>query len=152
MVDAAVHFFSALGRSKWNGVIGSHARKSSLPWSGKLIFKNGTPKGDASPSHENDGSSDCSCEETRAVKKIYSRQLHRKFVLLPYVALTLVCRQVAWLGIIILYLHGYTRACNLSCLDPFHSYLLKPKERRKTFGPSWNRTQVLLLHIHKRPL
>ena len=36
------------------------------------------------------------------------------------------------------------------CLDPFYSYLLIPEERRKTFGLSWNQTQVLLLH--KQPL
>ena len=48
------------------------------------------------------------------------------------------------------YLHGYTRSGNLSCPDPFCSYLLIPEERRKTFGLRWNQTQVLLLH--KRPL
>ena len=52
---------------------------------------------------------------------------------------------MAWLGIIFFFLHGYARACNSSCLDPFNSYLLIPEERRKTFGLSWNRTQVLLL-------
>ena len=41
---------------------------------------------------------------------------------------------------------GYARSYNLSCLDPFNSYLLIPEERRKTFGLSWNQTQVLLLH------
>ena len=49
-----------------------------------------------------------------------------------------------------IFLHGYAKACNSSCLDPFNSYLLIPEERRKTFGLSWNRTQVLLLC--KRPL
>ena len=44
---------------------------------------------------------------------------------------------MAWLGIIIiLYLHGYARSRNLSCLDPVYSYLLIPEERRKTFDLS----------------
>ena len=50
----------------------------------------------------------------------------------------------------IFFLHGYATACNSSCLDPFDSYLLIPEEREKTFGLSWNWTQVLLLH--KQPL
>ena len=37
---------------------------------------------------------------------------------------------MAWLRIF--FLHGYARSCNLSCLDPFISYLLCP--RRKTIG------------------
>ena len=48
------------------------------------------------------------------------------------------------------FLLGYARSCNLSYLDPFNSYLLIREERKKPFGLSWNRTQVLLLH--KRPL
>ena len=48
------------------------------------------------------------------------------------------------------YLHCYAKAHNLSCLDPFYSYLLIPEERGKTFSLSWNWTQVLLLH--ERPL
>ena len=42
------------------------------------------------------------------------------FFLLPNFALTLVCCQMAWFGIIFLYLHGYTRSHNSSCLDPFN--------------------------------
>ena len=63
------------------------------------------------------------------------------FFKLPYLALTLVCRKMAWLGIIIIiifYLHGYARSLNLSFLDPFYSDLLVPEERRKKFGLSWN--------------
>ena len=48
------------------------------------------------------------------------------------------------------YLHGYARSHNLSRLDPIYSYLLITKERRKTFGLSWNQIQDLLLH--KQPL
>ena len=41
---------------------------------------------------------------------------------------------MAWLGIIVIFfLHGYTRACKSSCLDPFNSYLLIPEERRKIY-------------------
>ena len=34
--------------------------------------------------------------------------------------------------IIIFYLYGYARSCNLLCVDPLYSYLLIPEERRKT--------------------
>ena len=38
---------------------------------------------------------------------------------------------MAWLRIIYIYfLHGSARSCNLSCLDPFFSYLLIPEERK----------------------
>ena len=37
---------------------------------------------------------------------------------------------MAWLRIIIFFLHGCARSCNLSCLDPFLSYLLIPEERK----------------------
>ena len=40
---------------------------------------------------------------------------------------------MAWLRIIIIYLHGYSRAHNLSCLYPFCSYLLIPEEKK-----NWN--------------
>ena len=55
---------------------------------------------------------------------------------------------MAWLGFF--YLQWFARSCNLSCLDPFHSYLLISEERGKTFVLSRNRTQVLWLH--KQPL
>ena len=41
---------------------------------------------------------------------------------------------MVWLGIILFFLHEYTRSCNLSCLDPFISLLICP--RRKTIW-SW---------------
>ena len=31
-------------------------------------------------------------------------------------------------------LHGYARSCNLSCLDPFHSYLLYPRRRKNIWS------------------
>ena len=54
--------------------------------------------------------------------------------LLPYLALTLVCREMGWLGIIIFLLDGYARAYNLSCLDPFYSYLLIPEEKNNIWS------------------
>ena len=41
---------------------------------------------------------------------------------------------MGWLGIIIFYLHGYARSCNLSCLDPFYSYLLIPEEKKNIWS------------------
>ena len=48
--------------------------------------------------------------------------------LLPYLALTLVCGQMAWLRIFF-YVDTQEHAI-LSCLDPFYSYLLIPEERK----------------------
>ena len=74
------------------------------------------------------------------------------FFLLPYLALILVSLQDGMARNYYYYFHvdGYARA-HILCLDPFYSYLLIPEEK-KTFGLSWNQTQVLLLHVHKRPL
>ena len=52
-----------------------------------------------------------------------------RFFLLPYLALTLVLRQIAWLGIIF-HLGGDARAHNSSSLDPFYSQLFIPKARK----------------------
>ena len=43
---------------------------------------------------------------------------------------------MTWLGIILLfvYLHEYARSRNLSCLDPFCSYLLIPEERKNIWS------------------
>ena len=55
------------------------------------------------------------------------------YFLLPYLALTLVCRKMAWLGIIFLYLNGFARSRNLSCLDPFN-FLTSYARGEKPFG------------------
>ena len=71
--------------------------------------------------------------------------------LLPYIALTLVCCKMAWLGIIF-HLDGYVRAQNSSCLDPFYSYLLIPEEKMNVWselelnpGPLASRSQATAL-------
>ena len=58
---------------------------------------------------------------------------------------------MARLGIIF-NLHGYAQARNFAVSKSIPTPLvLIPEERRKTFGLSWNRTQVVLLHIYKQP-
>ena len=58
---------------------------------------------------------------------------------------------MAWLGIIF-HLNGYARASNSSCLDPFYSYLLMPKEKKNIWtelesnpGPLASRSQATAL-------
>ena len=73
-------------------------------------------------------------------------KVETKLFFLPYLAL--VGQYMAWLGIIIdCFLHRFASSRNLSCLDPFYSYLLIPEERRNTV---WSELELSLLH--KRPL
>ena len=72
------------------------------------------------------------------------------FFLLPYLALTLVCRQMGWLGIIIIIILIYLdtlESRNFSCLDPFIPTSHARGVKKKPLGLSWNLTQVLLLQI-----
>ena len=133
-----------------------------LPWElsdaniGRLWWKNepaqgGDPEGGVDGRDRLQHQLDVGKVDPEVTKQSHYLLNERLIFFLPYLALTLVRRQVAWLGIILLlfYLHGLARSHNLSRLDPFYSYLLIPKERKHIWF-ELDRTQVLLLH--KQPL
>ena len=75
----------------------------------------------------------------------------KSFFYFPYFALTLVCCEMAWLGIIFLNLRGYARITQLIVSGSIYFYLQCP--RRKTI---WSELELnqgpLVPFVHKRPL
>ena len=64
---------------------------------------------------------------------------HLKFFLLPYLALTLVCRWMAWLGIYFNYVDTQEHVI----IMPGCVFILPPYTReKKPFGQCWDRTRL----------